>query len=129
MSYRRALLSEIESLEAMSVPRAPPPPARGRSIREADRVGVIFAATPTPTLPLSGGGSAPSLRLRSPIMLTRTLFPSWVRSARPQAMNRTGLVSALLVGAVVGVVFALYPQLDIAISRLFFNEPHRVFPV
>jgi membrane-associated PAP2 superfamily phosphatase len=44
-------------------------------------------------------------------------------------MNRTGLFIALLVGAVVGVVFALYPQLDIAISRLFFNEPHRVFPV
>jgi membrane-associated PAP2 superfamily phosphatase len=44
-------------------------------------------------------------------------------------MNRTGLVIALLVGAVVGVVFAVYPQLDIAISRLFFNEPHRVFPV
>src|SRR6185369_1096288 len=32
-------------------------------------------------------------------------------------------------GAVVGVGFALYPQLDIAISRLFFNEQYRVFPV
>ena len=44
-------------------------------------------------------------------------------------MNRNGLVVALLVGVCVGVVFAVYPQLDIAISRLFFNESYRVFPV
>src|SRR5215213_2912147 len=44
-------------------------------------------------------------------------------------MNRTGLVIALLVGVVAGVVFGVYPQLDIAISRTFFDETHRVFPV
>lgn len=44
-------------------------------------------------------------------------------------MNRTGLVVALVIGVGVGVVFGLWPQLDIAISRLFFNEPHRVFPI
>jgi lipid A 4'-phosphatase len=44
-------------------------------------------------------------------------------------MNRTGLVIALLVALLAGGVFALYPQLDIAISRLFFNEAYRVFPV
>jgi lipid A 4'-phosphatase len=44
-------------------------------------------------------------------------------------MNRTGLVVALVIGAGVGVVFAAFPQLDIAISRLFFDEAHRVFPV
>lgn len=44
-------------------------------------------------------------------------------------MNRTGLVIALAIGVVVGVVFAVYPQLDIAISRLFFNEQYRLFPV
>ena len=44
-------------------------------------------------------------------------------------MNRTGLVVALVIGAVVGVVFGLCPQLDIAISRLFFNESYRVFPI
>src|ERR1041385_3413448 len=44
-------------------------------------------------------------------------------------MNRTGLVIALLIGVGVGVVFAAYPQLDIAISRAFFNESYRVFPV
>jgi membrane-associated PAP2 superfamily phosphatase len=44
-------------------------------------------------------------------------------------MNRTGLLVALAIGVCVGVVFAIYPQLDIAISRLFFSEPHRVFPM
>jgi lipid A 4'-phosphatase len=36
-------------------------------------------------------------------------------------MNRTGLVVALAVGIGVGIVFALWPQLDIAISRTFFD--------
>src|SRR5947208_1904477 len=44
-------------------------------------------------------------------------------------MNRTGLVIALAIGAVVGVVFAIWPQLDIAISRVFFDESYRVFPL
>jgi membrane-associated PAP2 superfamily phosphatase len=44
-------------------------------------------------------------------------------------MNRTGLLIALGVGVCVGVMFAVWPQLDVAISRVFFNEAHRVFPV
>ncbi len=44
-------------------------------------------------------------------------------------MNRTGLVIALVIGVGVGVVFGVYPELDIAISRLFFNESYRVFPI
>jgi len=44
-------------------------------------------------------------------------------------MNRTGLIVALLIGAAVGIAFAVYPQLDIALSRPFFNEQYRVFPV
>jgi membrane-associated PAP2 superfamily phosphatase len=44
-------------------------------------------------------------------------------------MNRTGLVIALAIGVIVGAVFAVYPQLDVAISRHFFNEAYRVFPV
>lgn len=44
-------------------------------------------------------------------------------------MNRTGLVIGLLIGVGVGVVFGVYPQLDIVVSRLFFDESHRVFPI
>ncbi len=36
-------------------------------------------------------------------------------------MNRTGLIVALTVAAVVGVVFALFPQLDLRISRHFYE--------
>lgn len=36
---------------------------------------------------------------------------------------------ALVIGACVGVVFGVYSQLDIAVSRLFFNETYRVFPL
>jgi membrane-associated PAP2 superfamily phosphatase len=43
-------------------------------------------------------------------------------------MNRTGLVIALGIGVVVGVVFALWPQLDIAITQQFFDSAHGVFP-
>ena len=36
-------------------------------------------------------------------------------------MNRTGLIISLAIAAVVGLVFGLYPQLDLAISRPFFQ--------
>lgn len=36
-------------------------------------------------------------------------------------MNRTGLIIALAIAAVVGLVFGLFPQLDIAISRPFYG--------
>src|SRR5262245_26017756 len=42
-------------------------------------------------------------------------------------MNRTGLYVALGIGVVTGVVFALYPALDIAISALFFSSRYEVF--
>jgi membrane-associated PAP2 superfamily phosphatase len=44
-------------------------------------------------------------------------------------MNRTGLAIALLIGAAVGVVFGVWPQLDIEISRVFFDAARRVFPL
>lgn len=36
---------------------------------------------------------------------------------------------ALVIGAVVGVVFGVFAQLDIAITRNFFSETQRVFPL
>src|ERR1044072_8650325 len=55
-------------------------------------------------------------------------FPARRRPLVLTPMNRTGLVAALLIGLCVGVVFGVYPRLDIAISRLFFDETFRVFP-
>lgn len=42
-------------------------------------------------------------------------------------MNRTGLVVALAIAVVVGVVFAVFPRLDIDISALFYNRQINLF--
>ena len=44
-------------------------------------------------------------------------------------MNRTGLTIALAIAAVVGLVFAVYPKLDLAISALFFDPQTKVFVI
>jgi membrane-associated PAP2 superfamily phosphatase len=44
-------------------------------------------------------------------------------------MNRTGLLIALVVAAVVGVTFALHPELDLLISRPFYDPAKRLFPL
>ena len=36
-------------------------------------------------------------------------------------MNRTGLIIALVIAAVVGLAFGLYPELDLAVSRYFYS--------
>jgi len=44
-------------------------------------------------------------------------------------MNRTGLVIALAVAVVAGLVFALQPELDVAISRWFYDPAKQDFPL
>ena len=44
-------------------------------------------------------------------------------------MNRTGLVLVLTVAAVVGVIFAVFPGLDLAISRAFYDPAKQDFPL
>ena len=51
-------------------------------------------------------------------------FPSPPHSAKPRAMNRTGLFIALALWLVIGVVFGLYPELDLKLAALFF-DPER----
>jgi lipid A 4'-phosphatase len=42
-------------------------------------------------------------------------------------MNRTGLVLVLTIAAVVGVTFAVFPELDLAISRVFYDPAKQDF--
>jgi membrane-associated phospholipid phosphatase len=42
-------------------------------------------------------------------------------------MNRTGLLVVLAIGVAIGVIFALFPELDLAITRLFFEPRSRWF--
>jgi lipid A 4'-phosphatase len=44
-------------------------------------------------------------------------------------MSRTGLVIALAVAAVAGLAFALHPELDLAIARLFYDPAAQDFPL
>ena len=44
-------------------------------------------------------------------------------------MNRTGLTIALVIAVVVGVLFAVYPRLDLEISALFFDPRTGLFKV
>jgi len=44
-------------------------------------------------------------------------------------MNRTGLVIALSLAAAAGLAFALYPELDLAISRAFYDAAKQDFPL
>jgi lipid A 4'-phosphatase len=44
-------------------------------------------------------------------------------------MNRTGLVIALAVAVVAGLLFALSPELDLAISRWFYDPAKQDFPL
>jgi len=44
-------------------------------------------------------------------------------------MSRRGLIIALVFAAVIGLLFGLFPQLDIEISRLFYNPVAKNFPL
>jgi membrane-associated PAP2 superfamily phosphatase len=44
-------------------------------------------------------------------------------------MNRTGLFIALALWVVIGLVFGLYPELDLKLASLFFDPETRTFPL
>lgn len=44
-------------------------------------------------------------------------------------MNRTGLIVALAIAVAVGVVFGVYPQLDVDVARLLFNPATNTYAI
>src|SRR5271170_6677446 len=44
-------------------------------------------------------------------------------------MNRTGLIVALALALVVGLVFGIYPELDLRFAAWFYDEGSRSFPL
>src|SRR3954469_19793332 len=56
-------------------------------------------------------------------------FSSSLPSAKPRAMNRTGLFIGLALWLVIGVVFGLYPELDLKLAALFFDPDTKTFPL
>ena len=43
-------------------------------------------------------------------------------------MNRTGLFVALSLALVVGLLFGIYPELDLKLAALFYDPATRSFP-
>jgi membrane-associated PAP2 superfamily phosphatase len=44
-------------------------------------------------------------------------------------MNRTGLFIALALALVIGIVFGIYPELDLKLAALFYDPAVRIFPL
>ena len=56
-------------------------------------------------------------------------FSSPTSSAKPRAMNRTGLFIALALALVVGLLFGIYPELDLKLAALFYDPATKSFPL
>jgi lipid A 4'-phosphatase len=56
-------------------------------------------------------------------------FSSPIASAKPRAMNRTGLLIALSLALVIGLLFGIYPELDLKLAALFYDPAARNFPL
>jgi lipid A 4'-phosphatase len=50
-------------------------------------------------------------------------------SAKPRAMNRTGLVIALGLALVTGLLFGIFPELDLKLAALFYDAASTSFPL
>ena len=49
-----------------------------------------------------------------------------VSSAKPRAMNRTGLFIALGLALVIGLLFGIYPELDLKLAALFYDAASKI---
>src|SRR5258707_3480651 len=58
-----------------------------------------------------------------------TGFSSRPSSAKPCAMNRTGLFVALSLALVIGLLFGIYPELDLKLAPLFYDAAAKSFPL
>src|SRR5882724_12321025 len=56
-------------------------------------------------------------------------FSSLTSSAKPRAMNRTGLFIALALALVVGLLFGIYPEFDLKLAALFYDAAAKSFPL
>src|ERR1700681_3893780 len=68
-------------------------------------------------------------RRRRPEPARRQAFSSPTSSAKPRAMNRTGLIIALSLALVVGLLFGIYPELDLKLAAWFYDAPTHTFPL
>src|SRR6202051_1220133 len=56
-------------------------------------------------------------------------FSSRTASVKPRAMNRTGLFIALALALIIGLLFGIYPELDLKLGGLFYDASTKSFPL
>jgi lipid A 4'-phosphatase len=56
-------------------------------------------------------------------------FSCPVSSAKPRAMNRTGLFITLALAVVIGLLFGIHPELDLKLTALFYDPATKSFPL
>jgi lipid A 4'-phosphatase len=61
--------------------------------------------------------------------LSAAVFSSSPPSAKPRAMNRTGLFIALALALIIGLLFGIYPELDLKLAGLFYDASTKSFPL
>jgi lipid A 4'-phosphatase len=61
--------------------------------------------------------------------LSVAVFSSSPPSAKPRAMNRTGLFIALALALIIGLLFGIYPELDLKLAGLFYDASTKSFPL
>src|SRR4029079_63841 len=59
----------------------------------------------------------------------RRPFSSPTCSAKPRAMNRIGLFIALVSALAIGLVFGIYPELDLKLAAVFYDATTKSFPL
>src|ERR1700720_3913670 len=72
--------------------------------------------------------STTGLRIAS-LAPAMTGFSSPCSSAKPRAMNRTGLFIAVSLALVIGLLFGIYPELDLKLAALFYDASSKSFPL
>src|ERR1700738_4685247 len=84
---------------------------------------------------LEGGAARSAAILRGSPQARRApqddgpLFSSPFPSAKPRAMNRTGLFIALGLALVIGLLFGIYPELDLKLAALIYDAASKSFPL
>src|SRR5438093_2125127 len=65
----------------------------------------------------------------SPVAQRASAFSSPTASAKPRAVNLTGLVIALWLSLVIGLLFGIFPELDLKLAALFYDPTSTSFPL
>src|ERR1039457_198083 len=97
--------------------------------RPSGRVSKDGVHKQSPSFEARKSSHLPSERKRARPGMTSPAAPFSYRtsSAKPRAMNRSGLLTALALALVIGLLFGIYPELDLKLAALFYDGATQSF--